>query len=450
MAAVRSIKKRIAATLGRSGYTVVDSPEEPLKIHSHCAGMDAVASSFKLLGITIKSLATEADVPPAIFHLMHHRDKTEHLVADVKWVAQGLRGPCFLHGGMMCQWDRGGWQLVFSSFVCKPYSRASGSRVKSMTPDEGDHRGIDTYHHTKTIIKKYQPVAFVLENVDGVNYPHPEDAGSNGKRRKKASPADFMLEDLKSAGYDVVLLTNVKATDFGICQSRPRTLFFGVRLDQAVRSNDIADLFKKFAHEYKQLCGPPSIDDFVLPPSQATCSLSDGEGDNDMDALYDYVAAFKRSRDVLAKMYPDVPIAMLDAADRPSRALPQESARIRATVDILTIVNDLHVPGCSRKTDCQCHPVADVSQRADRAKFHVDGTIPTLTTGSKIFSYKLRRMLLPEELLHSMGYSKKSNLTPFPATSKRCLVGNGYCVPVCALAVAAAATVTGHVKKGNV
>ena len=165
MAAERSIKKRIAAALARSGYTVVDSPDEPLKIHSHCAGMDAVASSFKLLGITIKSLATEADVTPAIFHLMHHRDKTEHLVADVKWVARGLRGPCFLHGGKMCQLDRGGWQLVFSSFVCKSYTRASDSRVKSMTADEEDPRGVDTYHHTKTTIKKYLPAVFVLENV---------------------------------------------------------------------------------------------------------------------------------------------------------------------------------------------------------------------------------------------------------------------------------------------
>ena len=220
-------------------------------------------------------------------------------------------------------------------------------------------------------------------------------------------------------------------------------------MDQAVRSNDVTDLFKKFAREYQQTCGTPRIEDSVL--QDVTLQDSDVEGDRDVDAHFDYVEAYRKAKAALSKIYPDAIFSLMDAADRPSRALPQETARIRATVDILSCVNGMHVPGCARKNGCQCHPVADVSQRADRAKFHVDGTIPTLTTGSRIFSYKLRRMLLPEELLHSMGYSKRTNFTPFPCTSKRTLVGNGYCVPVCAVAVAAVATVTGHVvKKGSV
>ena len=44
-----------------------------------------------------------------------------------------------------------------------------------------------------------------------------------------------------------------------------------------------------------------------------------------------------------------------------------------------------------------------------------------------------------------MGYGRKCSLAPFSPTVAQTLVGNGYCVPVCALAVAAAASVVGSV-----
>jgi len=198
--------------------------------------------------------------------------------------------------------------------------------------------------------------------------------------------------------------------------------------------------------QYMLASGVGRIDDSLLPVRPAACDDAESEaaGENDVDDLFEHVTEYKKARDAVIKMYPDSELRMFDAADRPSRGI-RETARIRATIDILTQAHDMHMPECSRKSECRCHALADVSQRADRAKFHVDGSVPTLTTGSRIFSYKLRRMLTSEELLLSMGYSKKANLTPFAATAKRTLVGNGYCVPVCALAVAAVATVAGHV-----
>ena len=44
-----------------------------------------------------------------------------------------------------------------------------------------------------------------------------------------------------------------------------------------------------------------------------------------------------------------------------------------------------------------------------------------------------------------MGYDKKGTLAPFCPTTARALVGNGYCVPICAIAVAADASVVGTV-----
>ena len=444
-----SIKKRLAHALDECGYTVVDAP---LRVHSHCAGMDAVSMSFRKLGIRAKILATESDRAAATFHLMHHAKTTEHLVTDIKWVAGGLEGPCFTHAGKICSWDPT-CDLLFSSFVCKPYSRASGKRVKTMACDVGsDPHGVDTYHHTRAAIARYCPAAFVLENVDGVTVPHPESGDAAGKTsgKRKPSPADFMLTDLKSIGYDVIMLPTIKASEAaGMCQSRPRTLFFGVR-SSTTKTTDAASvvrLFHAFSRAYTGLSDKDKIDHFL--------DATDGDDDDDdadasvasdgVDKILEYVSEYKKARDVLRKVFPDQELPMLDKKDRPSESVPTESARVRATIDILVHVNKMHASACAGARGCDCHPLADVSQRADRAKWHVDGSIPTLTTQSRLFSYKLRRFLTSRELYTSMGYDKKCSLAPFAATTAKTMIGNGYCVPICAVAVAAAASVVGSV-----
>ena len=40
-----------------------------------------------------------------------------------------------------------------------------------------------------------------------------------------------------------------------------------------------------------------------------------------------------------------------------------------------------------------CHPIADVGQSSNRGKIHVTGTVPCVTTSSKLFSYKMGRLL---------------------------------------------------------
>ena len=103
----------------------------------------------------------------------------------------------------------------------------------------------------------------------------------------------------------------------------------------------------------------------------------------------------------------------------------------------------MHQEDCSG-TPCSCHPLADVPQRADRATFHNDGHIPTLVCKSWLFSFTLKRFLSVGELHASMGYGKII-VAPCSKTAARDLLGNGYAVPVCAVAVAAAATVVGRV-----
>ena len=448
------IQDRLAAALAACGYEVVE-PDATLRVHSHCAGMDAVSWSIKKLGISAQVLVTESDPTAATFHMMHHTSKMiDHIITDFKWVAEGSAGPCFKHGGKMCTWGTK-CDLLFSSFVCKPYSSMNNKRIKTMAADAGsDPHGVDTYHHTKTIIARYKPRAFVLENVSGVAVPlaGDEDEPGTTSRRKRPSPADFMLDDLRGAGYEVALLPSVKASEVAkMCQSRPRALFFGVRRGESVDVDSVTRLFKLLGIEYGALREVDKIDDFLDASAWGavdTRAVEPGAAKNE-DAETEYISEYAAARKILRAAHPDSELALPPApgADRPSDSVPAESPKMRAKIDAAARLNlkKMHTPTCPKTLGCSCHPLADVSQRVDRVNWRVDGSIPTVTTRSRVFSYKLRRFLAPSELAQAMGYPRCS-MVPFSSSAAAALVGNGYCVPVCALAVAAAASVVGSVR----
>ena len=118
---MKKIQDRLAAALAACKYEVnTAQAAAPLRVHSHCAGMDAVSWSIKKLGISARVLVTESEPAAATFHMMHHSSsKIDHIITDIKWVAEESTGPCFRHGGKMCTWDAQ-CDLLFSSFVCKP------------------------------------------------------------------------------------------------------------------------------------------------------------------------------------------------------------------------------------------------------------------------------------------------------------------------------------------
>jgi hypothetical protein len=217
------------------------------------------------------------------------------------------------------------------------------------------------------------------------------------------------------------------------------------------------DIFRKLSCAYGKTCG--HIDDFMM-----TGSASEGTGlcahdDDDLNKLnptavshisetldkhIEYCIEYRKAMHTLATKFPDSLASLLSEDQRPSKTIPDATARIRATVDALSAVYPMHMAGCLRATTCRCHPLADVSQRADRAAFRLDGWVPTLMTGSRIFSYKLGSFIDPVTLAHSMGYTS-ANLLAVAPSAGRSLVGNGYAVPVCACAVVAAGVVTGHI-----
>ena len=89
--------------------------------------------------------------------------------------------------------------------------------------------------------------------------------------------------------------------------------------------------------------------------------------------------------------------------------------------------------------------MADVSQSMDRVSWRTDGTVPTLTTNSIIFSFKLGKFIHPMDLARSMGLPADLNLSFLTVSQQRKIVGNWYMVPLAALAVAAVCKETGHI-----
>ena len=232
-----------------------------------------------------------------------------------------------------------------------------------------------------------------------------------------------------------------------MCQSRPRALFFGVRGGETIDLDSAIRLFKNLGQAYAALREIDRIDDFLDAGAHGAAAVGEEAADSE-DAEFEYLSEYAKVRGILRGAVPEkehsVPLPTVSRTDRPSESVPAESARIRATIDIVAHINKKHISTCCG-APCACHPLADVSQRIDRVQWRVDGSIPTLTTRSRIFSNKLRRFITPSELALSMGNGPKCSVAPFTATTTQTLVGNGYCVPVCALAVAAAASVVGRV-----
>lgn len=443
------VRVRLATALAACNLQIADDKTKPLPIQSHCAGLDAVAFSFRALGITVSNVASECDPSVALAHLLHHRKTTDHLITDIKTVAQCCEGPCYKHGGRICTWSTTP-ALLFSSFVCKPYSRANSKRIKTMDPSDGDN-GVQTYHKTRECIAKYRPYGFVLENVDGVSAKHPP---TSTTKNSGETPADFMLDDLRGAGYSVEKVSSIRASDFGVCQARPRTLFFGVRVDHgATTAKDVVQIFMRLSAAYHATVAGPmaKIDDSLTDTSGDVLSDdgddSPGQSDDMLSDTANYIVEYVKARDHMKTAFPEVKFPLLSKDARPSAHVPRKTSnRVKATIDVLSLAHGMHVPGCSNHDGCQCHPLADVSQRPDRCHFKTDGSVPTLTTGSLIFSYKMKRFVQPTELLKSMGYGSV-NLAPLAKSAQRRVAGNAFAVPVCATAVAAIATVVGRIKE---
>lgn len=431
------------------GYCLSTKPAT-MKIESHCAGMDAVAYGLRQIGIKVESaVASEKDASAAKYHLLNHK-KFKHLFTDMRYLAEGCEGPCYKHGGRLCSLkDKHTGQictpdLLASSFVCKPWSRASGKRFKrsEVAPALGDDPDVDTFYFTVECIKRRAPHTFVLENVDALN-------AKASNSRDQESPLQWMVRQLQeirtasSFAYEVEAVPGITGYMFGVCQSRSRTLFFGVRSDQAVRIKTVVASFFAFQREclkaHSRVNGGADHIKTYIEAVRPAAATSAGEEDGELDNAYiDYLSEYKKGIDLLRPTVSWIASTKADTAHHSKIT----SARVRATIDLLTHIVIKNVkPGN--------YPIADVSQRVDRCKVKYDGTIPTVLCGSVLWDFTQKNFVSPEVIAASMGYSAGS-FYDLPLGERRKMVGNGFIVPIAACAVAAACVGAGFLTKTTI
>ena len=423
---------------------------QPFRFHSHCAGADAPTYALKALGVPFElAAASEIDSAVALLHLRNH--SATHLFSDIKYAAQG-GGPCYTHKGKFCQVDTAGkLDCLVASFVCTPWSQNNPKRHKAdPCVAMGENAAVDTYYHTRRAIQLLEPSYFVLENVDGVGQPR--------SKSMKTSPLDFMLDDpahgLRSikdkddkTAYSVEPVQHVPGKDGGAPQDRHRTLFFGAHSRTGKSGQAVARRFEKFLSSSAKL-GVYHLDTF-LNAEQAGAQMDSVDEDAVVDDKIAYLQELSKALSARrASKAPASELKLPPEAERPSVSAVT-TARMKAIIDVAQ-------PMAKRKLEefvksggdeSAAHPLADVSCSIERLPIHVDGTLPTLTTGATIWSYKKSSFLEPQDLFASMGYPRSAHLDFLSLAARRKLVGNGYVVSVSACAMAAICSFTGHLVK---
>ena len=460
-----TVKNYIAKAMADQKLVVVSGKD--MTYQSHCAGMDAPAYALQAIGIRrVCALASECDKHAALFHLMNH-PKTKHLAMDVKDAAAGC-GECFTHGGAVCDWASKDVDLLCSSFVCKPFSRANGSRKEEPMGAVGNDPAVDMFYHTRSAIKAVEPRVFLLENVDGIadNKKPMTEKTKPTKDTTKTKPTKdttmhVILNDpehglctIEKSGtplYHVQVKSGIGGDRVGSPQARPRTLIFGVRADLHIKVSDVVKTFEKLLDAYGNAGPAGHIDDFLTETLKLAAAVPHTSQlrPETLEEHSQYCAELSKSFDSLRQKRPELKDVLLPSDQRPSKRVRlTASHRVQATIDAVAVIENEHTTGCRVDVGCRCHLLADVSQRADRVRARCDGAVPTLMTNSAVFSYKHGIMIHPRDFVASMGYPSP-NMTFVPMSAARTLAGNGYLVPVCACALVALFTATGHVKNAG-
>lgn len=420
--------KSLAAILETAGLAVV-SGAVPLVVESHCAGVDAPVLGLNAMGVPTRVVVvSEIDPAPALAHLLHHQP--EHMVPNIAY-GKCCQGPCLKHGGKWCSWQSAPRRdVLFASFVCTRYSQQNPARHNEdydPIQEPGKSNAADTFFEVRNTIKETQPRFFILENVDGVTRTRGKDKGT---------PLDFMLHDdvhgLLSLNYTVETVSDCRGTRARLPQSRPRTLFLGAHHSEMISAVTLKKTLKGLLKISGK--GPVHHIDSFLHNLVSDADASDiGGGKSEVDHVQDeidYHHALKK--------------ALQDAQDNEvwpeDGKLPAPSVRpsqrvsappgVRARIDVMSVVLGKFL-GDGK------HPLADVSQSIDRLPWCTDGTLPTLTTNSMIFSFKLGKFIHPRVLARSMGVSDSFNMSFLTVSQQRKIVGNGYIVPLAAMAAAA-------------
>lgn len=129
---------------------------------------------------------------------------------------------------------KGELDILDGSPPCASFSMA-GNREKDWGKEkkysDSNQRTDDLFFEFSRILKEIQPKVFICENVKGITMGSSANLlGSSQLGMFGDSEPDTIFESLSKAGYNVRYKV-LNAKDFGVPQSRERTIFIGVRKD---------------------------------------------------------------------------------------------------------------------------------------------------------------------------------------------------------------------------
>jgi hypothetical protein len=306
---------------------------------------------------------------------------------------------------------------------------------------------MDTYYSSVDHIKQRKPRVALLENVWHGLVMTRGKAGAG-------SVLDFILRDPKWGlemldSYSTSVL-HLCGTDCSIPMLRARCFFVLVRTDAGFTSKTVVEI-----HERLMKGVPPGLyhaKSFVLPSDhtlvqhwfakQTQWIERDGPApDGGLEACaadVKYQVAIEKAfrLAVHAKRLP-ANWKLTPQRSRPSTAhgLTSLPPFIRANIDVYFDIITKMV--ASRAGSSDFYPLADVSQTVSRGRTNVDGTVPTLTTSSRIFDYAAGRFWTPSELLAAHGFQVGINVGGLTWSETTALAGNGMILPVVGSIIAA-------------
>jgi hypothetical protein len=191
-------------------------------------------------------------------------------------------------------------------------------------------------------------------------------------------------------------ISGVETSDF--CRPRPewrnRAYFIGTRSGCL---KEIVDNVKQLLKVHDENPKRHHIETCLQSVSSQEGGPETVQSESDkVKAASEYFACFKTAfeKAKTAKRLGDLPL--LDWKCRASSVanLPvNTSPWMKAQIDIYEAIlaHSLQGQDVAEAFGNDFHPIADVGQSADRGALAVQGTIPSLTTSSRLFSYKLKR-----------------------------------------------------------
>lgn len=196
---------------------------------------------------------------------------------------------------------KGGVDVVVGGPPCQAYSQAG--RTKDKNGMKNDYRNYLFEYYLK-VIKRYQPDAFIFENVPGMLSAMPD-----------GTPiVDLIRKDVESIGYEIVSDVKENAlinmSEYGVPQNRRRVILLGIKIknkDKLYTQKLLTKFYNEYLPKYKSdkvLSVHDAIGDLekLYPLENEVFIKGVGRQSHTLPSLYgeslDHIARFQNKRDI--------------------------------------------------------------------------------------------------------------------------------------------------------